>query len=115
MADGLLESCSRESKVSGTVNEQRVARRYLVSGMVQGVGYRYFVQRVAERLGLAGYAKNLRDGRVEVYAIGAEKDLIALRAQLERGPGSASVSGVSESDEPIEAKYGPSFSIEFDR
>ncbi|HKQ86551.1 MAG TPA: acylphosphatase, partial [Candidatus Acidoferrales bacterium] len=78
------------------MKEQRVARRYYVSGMVQGVGYRYFVQRVAERLGLSGYAKNLRDGRVEVYAIGAEKDLMTLRAQLERGPESASVSGVSE-------------------
>lgn len=96
------------------MTERRVARRYYVSGMVQGVGYRYFVQRVAERLELTGYAKNLRDGRVEVYAIGKENDLGALRAQLERGPESASVSGVSESDAPIEAKYGRSFSIEFD-
>ncbi|MGH9574562.1 MAG: acylphosphatase [Candidatus Acidiferrales bacterium] len=97
------------------MNEQRVARRYHVSGMVQGVGYRYFVQGVAERLGLAGYAKNLCDGRVEVYAIGKEKDLGVLRAQLERGPESASVSGVNESDAPTEAKYGRSFSIEFDQ
>ncbi|HXU49825.1 MAG TPA: acylphosphatase [Candidatus Binatia bacterium] len=96
------------------MTERRVARRYYVSGMVQGVGYRYFVQRVAERLELTGYAKNLRDGRVEVYAIGKENDLGGLRAQLERGPESASVSGVSESDAPIEAKYGRSFSIEFD-
>jgi len=95
------------------VKDQRVARRYYVSGTVQGVGYRYFVQRIAERLGLAGYAKNLRDGRVEVYAIGAEKELMELRGQLDRGPGAASVSGVSESDAPIETKYGRSFSIEF--
>ena len=98
-----------------TVKEQRVARRYYVSGMVQGVGYRYFVQRVAERLGLDGYAKNLRDGRVEVYAIGAEKDLATLRAQLERGPESASVSDVSETGVPIDSKYVRGFSIEFDR
>lgn len=96
------------------MKEQRVARRYYVDGMVQGVGYRYFVQRVAERLGLAGYAKNLRDGRVEVYAIGKEEDLGVLHAQLERGPESASVSGVNESDAPIEGKYGRGFSIEFD-
>lgn len=95
--------------------QQRVARRYYVSGVVQGVGYRYFAQRVAERLNLAGYTKNLRDGRVEVYAIGEEKDLAALRAQLERGPESASVSGVSEADARIEAKHGHGFSIEFDR
>ena len=96
------------------MTERRAARRYYVSGMVQGVGYRYFVQGVAERLELTGYAKNLRDGRVEVYAIGKENDLGGLRAQLERGPESASVSGVSERDAPIEAKYGRSFSIEFD-
>ncbi len=82
---------------------------------MQGVGYRYFVQQVAERLGLSGYTKNLRDGRVEVYALGAETDLAALRAQLERGPASASVSGVSESDAPVDAKYGRGFSIEFER
>jgi acylphosphatase len=82
---------------------------------VQSVGFRYFVQRAAERLGLGGYAKNLRDGRVEVYAIGTEKDLTALRAQLERGPESASVSGVDESEAPIDAKYERGFSIEFDR
>lgn len=82
--------------------------------MVQGVGYRYFVQRIAERLGLAGYAKNLRDGRVEVYAIGMGKSLGMLRAQLERGPASASVSDVSEDAAPVEPRFERSFSIEFD-
>ena len=83
--------------------------------MVQGVGYRYFAQRAAMRLNLTGYAKNLRDGRVEIYAIGPEKALMNLRAQLDRGPESAAVSGVSESDATLDAKYESSFSIEFDR
>jgi acylphosphatase len=96
------------------VNDKRVARRYHVSGMVQGVGYRYFVQRVAVGLGLTGYAKNLRDGRVEVYAVGTEEALSNLRRQLERGPQTASVSSVSETDAPVEAKFAQSFSIEFD-
>jgi acylphosphatase len=97
------------------VNERRVAKRFLVSGVVQGVGYRYFAERAAEKLNLTGYAKNLRDGRVEVYAVGTEKALADLRRQLECGPASASVSDVSESEAPIDAKFERSFSIEFDR
>ena len=97
------------------MNDRRVAKRFFVSGVVQGVGYRYFAERAAEKLSLAGYAKNLRDGRVEVYAIGGEQDLADLRRQLERGPASASVSDVSESEAPIEARFERSFSIEFDR
>lgn len=96
------------------MKEQRVARRFYVSGTVQGVGYRYFVQRVATGLGVTGYAKNLADRRVEVYAIGSDKHLADLRRQLERGPVSASVSGVSEEDTVVVAKYEHGFSIEFD-
>lgn len=78
------------------------------------MGYRYFVQRVATGLGVMGYAKNLPDGRVEVYAIGAEKHLADLRRQLERGPVSASVSSVSEEDAAVVTKYEHGFSIKFD-
>lgn len=85
-----------------------------MNGTVQGVGYRYFVQRVATGLGVTGYAKNLRDGRVEVYAIGPEKHLANFRRQLEHGPVSASVSGVSQEDTAVVAKYEHAFSIEFD-
>ena len=60
------------------------AYRYLVSGRVQGVGYRYFVLREAERLGLAGFARNLPDGRVEVVAEGAEEVLGAARGAAAR-------------------------------
>jgi acylphosphatase len=96
------------------VRDEREAKRYYVSGIVQGVGYRYFVQRVASRLGLVGYAKNLRDGRVEVYAVGPAKSLAALRAELERGPGGAAVDGVSEEDAPLNPQFARGFSIEFD-
>jgi acylphosphatase len=95
--------------------ERAEAKRFYVSGMVQGVGYRYFAQRVAERLGIAGYVKNLRDGRVEVYAIGSAAQLEALRGELEQGPEAAVVSGVAEVEAARIARHIGGFSIEFDR
>ncbi len=82
--------------------------------MVQGVGYRFFVQRVAARLGLAGYVKNLRDGRVEVYAIGLREPLRSLRAELARGPVGASVNGVAEEPAELDSRYEKNFDIEHD-
>jgi acylphosphatase len=72
----------------------RVARRYLVSGRVQGVGFRYFVQDVAHREGLSGVARNLRDGRVEVVAEGDDESLTRLETALWRGPSHARVENV---------------------
>ena len=80
--------------------------------MVQGVGYRYFALRAAERLGVTGYAKNLPDGRVEVYAVGSESALAKLRAELERGPQGALVSSVSKEDAPLLEQFSRRFSIE---
>jgi acylphosphatase len=82
--------------------------------MVQGVGCRFFVQRLAGRLGLTGYVKNLREGRVEVSAIGQPAQLAALRAELERGPRSAMVSEVTEEEVPFDAQYAGGFSVERD-
>ena len=96
------------------MREERVARRYYVSGTVQGVGYRYFAQRSAERLGLAGYAKNLSDGCVEVYAVGPAESLDAFRRDLERGPRSSRVSGVREEKAGIDARFADTFSIEYE-
>jgi len=90
------------------------ARLYRVSGTVQGVGFRYFASRAARRLGVTGYAKNLRDGRVEVYAIGTPAKLSALRKDLQRGPSSAMVSEVTEEDATIEPQFERDFSIEHD-
>lgn len=92
----------------------KTAKRFYVSGVVQGVGFRFFAQRVAQRLGLGGYTKNLRDGRVEVYAIGGERELGELHHALVRGPEAASVSGVSEQEEAIHPKYEENFSIEYE-
>jgi acylphosphatase len=94
------------------VSEPKRAKRYYVSGRVQGVGYRYFAHGAASRLGLAGYAKNLRDGRVEIYAIGSEAQLRALAEELRRGPRHASVTDVSEIEFELLSEFAGSFSIE---
>ena len=86
------------------------ARRWFVRGRVQGVGYRYFAQRAAESLGLRGYARNLDDGRVEVYAAGPETKLSELAGMLYRGPRWADVRGVDEEEAPVQ-EYG-SFLVE---
>ena len=71
-----------------------MTRRYLVSGRVQGVGYRFFAQREAMRLKLTGYAENLDDGRVEVLAVGDAPALEEFERALARGPSAARVTSV---------------------
>lgn len=92
----------------------KIARCYFVSGIVQGVGFRYFVQDEAERLQLSGYVRNLRDGRVEVYAIGSPENLALLRNLIERGPRGAMVQHVDEQSADINAKFAQEFSITYD-
>jgi len=74
------------------------ARRWYVRGRVQGVGYRNFAQRAAAELGLSGYARNLDDGRVEVYAAGSAAKLSEMAGMIHRGPRWADVRGVEEQD-----------------
>ena len=90
---------------------KKLAKKFVVSGRVQGVGYRFFAERWAGQLGLAGYVKNLWDGRVEVYAIGDGLALEQFKLRLAEGPGAARVAGVSESDEAVDKRY-PRFTIE---
>lgn len=94
------------------MGEQTRAKRYYVSGYVQGVGYRMFAEREARKSGVHGYVLNLRDGRVEVYAIGTERQLRELRATLKRGPSGATVDEVAEDDAEIIEQYAGGFSIE---
>jgi acylphosphatase len=96
------------------VHKEKNSKRYYVSGIVQGVGYRYFAERVARHLLLVGYTRNLHDGRVEVYAIGSAESLAALRRELERGPAAASVTSVIEEEASLEPEFAESFSIEYD-
>ena len=89
------------------------AKRYFVSGMVQGVGFRYFTRDVAERLRVSGYVRNLPDGRVEVYAIGTPEQHRKLLTAIERGPSGASVSEVEQENVAADARYAQSFSVTY--
>lgn len=94
--------------------EQAKARRFIVSGMVQGVGYRIFAVGAASRAGVSGFVRNLREGTVEVYAIGDDVQLSAMRRELEAGPRFASVDKVLEEDAPVDKRYAHDFQIERD-
>jgi acylphosphatase len=96
------------------VGDEKQTRRYFVSGIVQGVGFRFFVQREAEKLRVGGYARNLFDGRVEVLATGTAAQLEGIKSALERGPRFSSVSGVREEEAHRDARYENGFVIEPD-
>jgi acylphosphatase len=73
-----------------------VARHYRICGRVQGVGYRYFTQRIALRLGVRGWVRNHPNGDVEVYAQADGAVLASFREELEHGPAGAAVDTVRE-------------------
>jgi len=77
------------------------ARRFLVRGRVQGVGFRWFVERQAHLLGIAGWVRNNADGAVEVFAQGTREQINNLLAQLRQGPRAARVDAVDESEVPL--------------
>ena len=85
--------------------------RFLVSGEVQGVGYRWFVARHSRRLGLHGHARNLNDGRVEVVVCGEPESLDELQTLLGAGPAHAQVTQVERSEIVDEEIRHKSFEI----
>jgi acylphosphatase len=82
------------------------ARRWLIRGHVQGVGYRYFARSSAASLHLTGYTLNLDDGRVEVYAAGPPAALDALAGLLRQGPRFSEVRGVEEQEAEVHHHAG---------
>ena len=74
------------------------ARRFVVRGRVQGVGFRWFVEREAHVLGVSGWVRNNADGSVEVLAQGTRDQLLGLRSRLRHGPRAARVDDVEESE-----------------
>jgi len=93
------------------VSDAKLAKRYFVSGMVQGVGFRYFAQDAAEKLRVSGFVRNLRDGRVEVYVMATPQQHAEFRAMLGRGPRFSSVSEVHEEPASPDPQYEGGFVI----
>ena len=87
------------------------ARRFIVRGRVQGVGFRWFVEREAHILGVAGWVRNNHDGTVEVLAQGTRDQLAGLHSRLREGPRAARVDSVEVSDEGPSSRLS-SFGIE---
>ena len=88
-------------------SSRRVARRFFISGDVQGVGYRFFAQRAAARHQVVGYVKNLSDGRVESLAEGSPTQVEAFKHDLATGPRFGHVDHIEELNlDPI-GHYSP--------
>jgi acylphosphatase len=77
----------------------RIARRFLISGRVQGVGFRYFVDAVARREGVHGWVRNLADGRVEASGESDAESMERFERALRHGPPGARVEDVEVDDE----------------
>ena len=73
-------------------------RKFVVRGRVQGVGFRWFVEREARTLGISGWVRNNSDGSVEVLASGTQEQLFGLRSRLQQGPRAARVDSVEEAE-----------------
>jgi acylphosphatase len=85
--------------------------RYTVEGRVQGVGFRYFVRRTAESLGIIGWVRNLPDGAVEALARGDQQALDAFESSLRKGPPGASVTGIRAIEISDESELPSGFHI----
>jgi acylphosphatase len=83
-----------------------IARRWMIHGRVQGVGFRYYVERAARQLSLTGYARNLDDGGVEVYAAGPPDKIAELAGLLRIGPRWAEVRAVEEREAAVQQHGG---------
>ena len=92
------------------ISREQIAKFVQRNGLDRSIEARYFAQRAASRLGLTGYARNLDDGSVEVYAAGAPEKLSDFAARLRQGPRWADVRGVEEQEAAVQ-QYG-SFEIE---
>lgn len=82
-----------------------VARRFIISGSVQGIGYRFFAMRAAARHQVLGTVRNLPDGRVEVIAEGDRDTMDEFKNDLATGPMMAEITGLEETDLPVTGRY----------
>ncbi len=88
-----------------------VCRRWVLSGRVQGVGFRWFVLNNAQALGVRGWVSNTDDGAVEVVGLASEATIGRFGALLEKGPPAARVTGITIEDIPHDFVESKSFII----
>jgi acylphosphatase len=86
--------------------EQQTARRFVVSGRVQGVGYRAFAQHAARETSVTGWARNLDNGNVEVHANGTKSQLDDFEARLRQGPRWGEVRSVAAAEAAVSDASG---------
>ena len=89
-----------------------IARRFIVRGRVQGVGFRYFAVRAARACGVVGSVRNLPDGGVEAIAEGSSHAVGHFRDELKRGPSYANVTAVDEIEMAPTGRYA-TFDVEY--
>lgn len=90
-----------------------VAAKIHIEGLVQGIGFRYFAYRKSQECGVTGYVRNLRDGRVQVYAEGDQDCMDRFLRLLRRGPAGARVSGFDIAQTSYTGNY-KEFTVLFD-
>ena len=88
-----------------------VARRWVVQGRVQGVGFRWFIRTRALEMGVRGWARNRPDGAVEVVALASTLTIEAFEALVRRGPPGALVSSITHDEVPHDVVDAKSFVI----
>jgi acylphosphatase len=91
-----------DGKTSSNRRSELQARTWIVSGHVQGVGFRWFVSRRAQEIGLTGWVRNEDDGTVQVYGVGSRDQLNQMAGYLHLGPPHASVRGVEEREAGVQ-------------
>lgn len=95
-----------------TQYSEMIARRFIVRGRVQGVGYRYFAVRAARAAEVTGTVRNLPDGTVEAIAEGSVSAIAQFKAELERGPSFSVVSSVDEIETVVTNRFR-SFEVDY--
>ena len=83
---------------------------FIITGRVQGVGFRFLAKHYADRLGLVGYVRNLRDGNVEICVAGTEKEAKNLIEVMKKQSPAIQISSISSMKKPLQKSYG-SFEI----
>jgi acylphosphatase len=90
----------------------KIARKFIVRGRVQGVGFRFFAIRAAQRIGVVGTVRNLPDGTVQAIVEGTPDAVGEFRSELWRGPSYADVNAVDETDLRVTGGY-TGFNVEY--